>query len=46
MGVQIQRKNLPMSDQRPFMQHRGGQGVQAQRQEVANGTGRLSAPFP
>ena len=47
LGVQVQRENLPLSDQRPFANHRGqGQGVQTQRQEIANGTGRLSAPFP
>ena len=44
-GIQITRV-LPMSDKRPLVQQGGGSGVQAQRQEVASGTGRIAAPFP
>ena len=36
-----------MSDQRPEVPANGsGGGVQIQRKEVSNGTGRISAPFP
>ena len=45
-GVQITRV-LPASDRRPQIgAHHSGQGVNMQRKEFANGTGRISAPFP
>ena len=47
VGVQIQRKNLPVNDKRPQIHMKpGGQGVNMQRKELSNGTGRLSSPFP
>ena len=47
-GVQAQRKVLPASDQIPFVRDKDstGRGVSVQRKELANGTGRVSAPFP
>ena len=46
-GVQVQRNDVPVNDKVPSYGIRvGGRGVQAQSLEVANGTGRLSAPFP
>ena len=46
--MQVQRKVLPVIDQAPFMNSMPNcsRGVQVQRKEVANGTGRISAPFP
>ena len=37
-----------MIDKIPYMAavSSGGKGVTIQRQEVANGTGRIAAPFP
>ena len=46
MGVQIQRKNLPVSDKRPHAGHPWGVGVQQLVRRVPDGTGKLSAPFP
>ena len=50
-GVQVQRQEVPMSDQRPFTRAKGegGQGVQRQRDPEQRGpfaTGKLSSPFP
>ena len=50
-GVQIQRQEVPMSDQRPFARAKGvgGQGVQRQRDPDDVGpynAGKLSSPFP
>ena len=45
-GVNMQREEVPMRDQRPQTGDKGtGQGVQMQRKEVQS-TGRLSSPFP
>ena len=50
-GVQVQRKKVPMSDQRPFTRAtgEGGQGVQRQRDPDDVGpylVGKLASPFP
>ena len=51
LGVQIQRKEVPMSDKRPALQNGNGSGigVQVQRDPDKAGlgmAGKLSAPFP
>ena len=51
LGVQVQRKVVPMSDARPFARSNGpnGQGVQQQRDPDETGpylVGKLSSPFP
>ena len=49
-GVQIQRKEVPVTDKVPKMASKGlyahGSGVQAQRRDLGDGTGKLSSPFP